>query len=177
MIINFAAEEVRPGSMGRPLPGAEAGLAGRGEDGKIRELGPGERQPDELALRRGRPSMFRGYWRDPQRYDGSFSDGGYVTGDIVRRDEDGYFRFGGRTGDVISANGYLVSPVRSGEPGEELRLELLSFGRRALGAPVPAELAFEAWLPKTRSGKVLRRVRKARELGLPAGDPSTVEEM
>jgi acetyl-CoA synthetase len=213
-IANYAAEEIRPGSMGRPLPGVEIGLVERGEDGKIRELGRTERSSGELALRRGWPSMFRGYWRDPERYDESFSDGWYLTGDIARRDEDGYLWFVGRTSDVISAAGHLVGPfeVESAllmhpavrevgvigkpdpvegervkafitphagyEPDEDLRLELLAFGRRALDVLAPKEIAFETRLPRTRSGKVLRRVLKARELGLPAPeDPSTMEGM
>lgn len=204
-IANYAGEEVRPGSMGRPLPGIGAGLVERGEDGKVRELSGDERQAGELALRRGWPSMFRGYWRDPDRYDESFSDGWYLTGDVARRDEDGYFWFVGRTEDVISAGEYLVGPfevesvllthpaVRETgvigmpdshdgervkavvvphvgyEPDEDLRLELLAFGRRALGALAPREIGFAARLPRTRGGKVLHRVLKTRELGLPDG--------
>ncbi|SFI60641.1 acetyl-CoA synthetase [Amycolatopsis sacchari] len=198
-IANFAGEDVRPGSMGRALPGITAGLVERGEDGKVRELTAGEHQAGELALRRSWPSMFRGYWRDPGRYDESFSDGWYLTGDLARRDDDGYYSYVGRTDEVISARGYRVGPfevesvlvshpaVREAgvigvpdpvdgervkafvtlhagyEPDEELRLELLAFGRRALGALAPAELVFEDSLPRTRTGKVLRRVLKAGE--------------
>jgi acetyl-CoA synthetase len=60
-------------------------------------------------------------------------------------------------------------------PTEELRLELLGFGRRALGAVAPKELVFDDALPHNRSGKVMRRLLKARELGLPEGDLSTLE--
>ncbi|MCK4536472.1 MAG: acetate--CoA ligase, partial [Desulfuromonadales bacterium] len=60
---------------------------------------------------------------------------------------------------------------------EELRLELLGFGRKKLGSAVaPKEIAFIDNLPKTRSGKIMRRLLKARELGLPEGDTSTLEE-
>jgi acetyl-CoA synthetase len=210
MIGNFAAEPVRPGSMGRPLPGINACLLSRGEDGEWHELA-GANQTGELALRRGWPSMFRGYWRDPARYDKSFSDGWYLTGDIARRDEDGYYWFIGRADDVIESAGLLIAPFEvenalmahpaveeagvigkpdaaEGElvkafvtldenyrPTEELRRALLEFGRRALGAAAPREIEFDQHLPHTRSGKVMRRLLRARELGLPEGDLSTLE--
>jgi acetyl-CoA synthetase len=59
---------------------------------------------------------------------------------------------------------------------EALSRELLGFARTRLGPAVaPKEIAFVAALPKTRSGKVLRRLLKARELGLPEGDLSMLE--
>ncbi|WAL68903.1 acetate--CoA ligase [Amycolatopsis cynarae] len=219
MIANFAAEEVRPGSMGRPLPGIEAGLLQRGPDGRalvtdgrVREL-TGAGEEGELALRPGWPSMFRDYWGDRERYEKSFSDGWYLTGDIARRDADGYYWFVGRADDVIKSAGHLVGPFEvesalmahpavaeagvvgkpdpvAGElvkafvtlhegypPTEELRLDLLAFGRRALGAVAPKEIAFDQHLPHTRSGKVMRRLLRARELGLPEGDLSTLESV
>ncbi|MFD0487408.1 hypothetical protein ACFQ0O_10695 [Saccharopolyspora spinosporotrichia] len=66
--------------------------------------------------------------------------------------------------------------LRSGhQPSEELRGELLAFSRRRLGAVAPKELAFDDDLPHTRSGKVMRRLLRSRELGLPEGDLSTLE--
>jgi acetyl-CoA synthetase len=63
------------------------------------------------------------------------------------------------------------------EPSDELRLELLGFARKRLGAAIaPKELAFDNKLPRTRSGKIMRRLLKARELGLSEGDLSTLEE-
>ncbi|HXF51582.1 MAG TPA: acetate--CoA ligase [Dehalococcoidia bacterium] len=63
------------------------------------------------------------------------------------------------------------------EPTDELRRELLRFAREKLGSGVaPREIDFVASLPKTRSGKIMRRLLKARELGLPEGDTSTLEE-
>ena len=60
--------------------------------------------------------------------------------------------------------------------GDDVRLELIGFARKRLGAAVaPREIAFSADLPKTRSGKIMRRLLKARELGLPEGDLSTLE--
>ncbi|WP_331972899.1 acetate--CoA ligase [Actinophytocola sp.] len=217
MISNFRAEEVRPGSMGRPMPGVVAGLLERGDDGrarvvdgKVRELTePGVE--GELALRPGWPSMFRDYLHDAERYRECFADGWYLSGDVARRDADGYYWFVGRADDVIKSAGHLVGPfevesalmahpavaeagvigkpdpvagevvkafvtVRAGyEPTDALRGELLAFGRRALGAVAPKEIVFDQSLPHTRSGKVMRRLLKARELGLPEGDLSTLE--
>lgn len=62
------------------------------------------------------------------------------------------------------------------EPTEALRMELLAHARTRLGAAVaPKEIAFQEQLPRTRSGKIMRRLLKARELGLPEGDTSTLE--
>jgi acetyl-CoA synthetase len=217
MISNYRAEEVRPGSMGRPMPGVVAGLVERGEDGRARVVDGRVREltepgvEGELALRRGWPSMFRAYLHDEERYQKSFVDGWYLTGDVARRDADGYYWFVGRADDVIKSAGHLVGPfevesvllahpavaeagvigkpdpvagelvkafvsLRPGhEPTEALRGELLAFGRRALGAVAPKEIVFDQALPHTRSGKVMRRLLKARELGLPEGDLSTLE--
>jgi acetyl-CoA synthetase len=67
-----------------------------------------------------------------------------------------------------------LKPGREGD--ETLRRELLAFARTRLGAAVaPKEIAFSGTLPRTRSGKIMRRLLKARELGLPEGDTSTLE--
>jgi acetyl-CoA synthetase len=67
--------------------------------------------------------------------------------------------------------------LKSGvEPNEALRKELLGHARKRLGPAVaPKDIAFRQNLPKTRSGKIMRRLLKARELGLPEGDVSTLE--
>jgi len=211
MIANFPGMEIRPGSMGRPVPGIEAAIVRRGEAGGVdvvRE--PGEE--GEIALRPGWPSMFRGYWNEPERYAKCFADGFYLTGDLGRRDADGYFWFVGRADDVIKTSGHLVGPfevesvllahpavaeagvigkpdpvalevvkafvsLKDGyAPDETLRRDLLGFARARLGAVVaPKEIAFLPALPRTRSGKIMRRLLKARELGLPEGDTSTLE--
>ncbi|HUO04151.1 MAG TPA: acetate--CoA ligase [Candidatus Binataceae bacterium] len=211
MIANYAAMDIRPGSMGRPLPGVEAGIVHRHHDGTIETV----TQPDvegELALRPGWPSMFRGYLNETERYRKCFAGGWYLTGDLAKCDADGYFWFVGRADDVIKSSGHLIGPFEvestlmehpavaeagvigkpdlvAGEivkafvelrpgfsPGEELRSELLGFARKRLGAVVaPKEIDFIAAVPKTRSGKIMRRLLKARELGLPEGDLSTLE--
>ena len=212
MIANFAAMEVRPGSMGRPLPGIEAAIVARTGDGGAEEITEPE-VVGELALRPGWPSMFRSYWNEPERYAKCFAGGFYLTGDLARRDADGYYWFVGRADDVIKTMGHLIGPfevesallehpavaeagvigkpdpvagevvkafvaLKGGfEPGDALRRELLALARTRLGAVVaPKEIAFLPMLPRTRSGKIMRRLLKARELGLPEGDTSTLEE-
>jgi acetyl-CoA synthetase len=218
MIANLAGCDIRPGSMGRPLPGVEAAILARGPDGRA-AVHDGKvtviDQPGvdgELALRPGWPSMFRGYLHDQARYEASFSGGWYLTGDVARRDPDGWLWFVGRADDVIKSAGHLIGPfevesvlmehpavVEAGvigvpdpvagevvkafvtlgpghEASDDVRLELIGFARRRLGAAVaPREIAFDQHLPHTKSGKILRRLLKARELGLPEGDLSTLE--
>ena len=212
MIANFASMDVRPGSMGRPLPGVEAAVVHRTGDGDGVERVEEPGTEGELALRAGWPSMFRTYLGEEERYRDCFADGWYLTGDLVRRDEDGYFWFVARADDVIKSAGHLVGPfevesvlmehdgvaeaavigkpdpvtgelvkafvvpARGREPGDELRRDLLGFARERMGAAVaPKEIDFVESVPKTRSGKVMRRLLKARELGLPEGDVSTLE--
>jgi len=210
MIANFPAMDVKPGSMGRPVPGIEAGIVRRAGD-TVEEV----REPDamgELALRPGWPSMFRGYLGEEERYRKCFAGGWYLSGDLARRDAEGYYWFVGRSDDVIKSSGHLIGPfeVESvlmehpavaeagviGKPdpvageivkafvslkagftaGDELRRDLLAHARRRLGAAVaPKEIDFLPELPRTRSGKILRRLLKAREMGLPEGDLSTLE--
>jgi len=211
MIANTPAMDIKPGSMGKPLPGVDACVVRKGDDGTVEEV----REPNvegELALSPGWPSMFRGYLNQEDRYRKCFAGGYYLTGDLARRDEDGYFWFVGRADDVIKSAGHLIGPfeVESalmehpavaeagvigkpdpvvGEtvkafvslkagflPTEDLRLALLGHARKRLGAAVaPKEIAFLPVLPRTRSGKIMRRLLKARELGLPEGDTSTLE--
>jgi acetyl-CoA synthetase len=217
MIANFLSSDIKPGSMGRPLPGIDAAILRRDEHGKIvvrdgvaEECVPGE--DGELALRAGWPSMFRGYLGEEGRYRKSFCEGWYLSGDLARRDADGYFWFVGRGDDVIKSAGHLIGPfevesalmehpavaeagvigtpdpivgavvkafvvLRAGhETSEDLRLDILGFARKRLGAAVaPKEIEFCSDLPKTRSGKIMRRLLRARELGQPEGDLSMLE--
>jgi acetyl-CoA synthetase len=218
MVANLAGCDIRPGSMGRPLPGVEVAILARGPDGRAAvrdgrvEVIERPGVDGELALRPGWPSMFRGYLHDEARYRASFAGGWYLTGDVARQDADGWLWFVGRADDVIKSAGHLIGPfevesvlmehpavVEAGvigvpdpvagevvkafvtlaagyEPSEDLRLDLIAFARRRLGAAVaPRQIAFDQHLPKTKSGKILRRLLKARELGLPEGDLSTLE--
>jgi acetyl-CoA synthetase len=209
MIANTRAMDVKPGSMGKPLPGVEAGIVSR-DDGDVTALGAGE--VGELALRPGWPSMMRGYLHEEARYRKAFAGGWYLTGDLAMRDGDGYFWFVGRADDLIKTSGHLIGPfeVESAliehdavaeagvigipdetageivkayvalnpgfEPSEALERDIRGHARKRLGPAVaPREIVFRQSLPKTRSGKIMRRLLKARELGLPEGDISTLE--
>jgi acetyl-CoA synthetase len=210
MIANTPAQDIKPGSMGRPLPGVQA-LIVRRTDGAIVPVDTPDAE-GELALRAGWPSMFRGYLGQDKRYQKCFAADLYLTGDLARCDADGYFWFVGRADDVIKSAGHLIGPfevesvlmehaavaeagvigkpdplvgevvkafvsLKKGvEASEVLRMELLGHARKRLGAAVaPKEIAFLPNLPRTRSGKIMRRLLKARELGLPEGDTSTLE--
>ena len=207
LIANSPSVPVRPGSMGRPMPGITPGIL----DEDFNEVGPGE--DGDLAIRPGWPSMFQTYWNNTEMYNSRFKKGWYMTGDRARIDEDGYYWFVGRADDVINTAGHLVGPfevesaliehpavaeagvigkpdpiamevvkafvsLKDGyEETAELRRNITRFARQKLSAAVaPREIEFIASLPKTRSGKIMRRLLKARELGLPEGDTSTLED-
>ena len=211
MIANYASMDIKPGSMGRPLPGIEAAIVKKSEAGSIEVIEEPNVQ-GELALRPGWPSMFRAYLNEPERYQKCFVGGFYLTGDLARKDSDGYYWFVGRKDDVIKTSGHLIGPfevesilmehqavaeagvigkpdpvamevvkafvlLKDGyRPSVSLKRELLGFARVRLGAVVaPKEIEFVTALPHTRSGKIMRRLLKAREMGLPEGDISTLE--
>ena len=204
---NYASSEIRPGSMGRPIPGVELAIL----DEDFKPVGPG--QDGNLAVRPGWPSMFQHYWQKTDMYNSRFKRGWYITGDTANVDKDGYFWFVGRADDVINTAGHLVGPfevesalieheavaeagvigkpdpiamelvkafvsLKEGfEPSEKLRRDIMRFVRSKMAAAVaPREIEFIDSLPKTRSGKIMRRLLKARELGLPEGDTSTLED-
>ena len=210
MIANYAAMDVKPGSMGKPLPGIIAGIVEISGD-EVSELAA-PMAIGELALRPGWPSMMRGYLNEEARYQKCFKGGWYLSGDLAMRDADGYFWFVGRADDLIKSAGHLIGPfevesalmehnavaevaviglpdetagqmvkayvaLKPGhEPTEDLRLDLMGHARKRLGPAVaPKDIAFRQNLPKTRSGKIMRRLLKAREMGLPEGDISTLE--
>jgi acetyl-CoA synthetase len=212
MIANFASVDIKPGSMGLPFPGIEAAIVQRVSESAAEVVVAPDDTVGELALKAGWPSMFRGYLNNEAKYRECFAGDWYLSGDLARRDADGYFWFVGRADDVIKSAGHLISPFEvesallshpavaqagvigvpdpvSGasvkafvelKPGSQasvqLRQELLAHARRRLGAAVaPRDLAFIESLPRTRSGKIMRRVLRARELGLPEGDLSTLE--
>jgi acetyl-CoA synthetase len=218
MVANTAAMDIRPGSMGLPLPGVEVALLRADDEGHalVRD-GHAEviTAPDVeglLALKPGWPSMFRAYLHDEERYRACFVDGWYVSGDLVRRDADGYLWFISRADDVIKTAGHLIGPfevesvllahpavaeagvygvpdpvagavvhavvsLKAGHTWDDaLQRDLLAHARRHLGPAVAPRLIQVAdSVPKTRSGKIMRRVLRARELGLPEGDLSTME--
>ncbi|WP_170885648.1 acetate--CoA ligase [Bacillus alkalicellulosilyticus] len=208
LICNYPCMEVRPGSMGKPLPGIKAAII----DDQGNELPPN--RMGNLAIKKGWPSMMRAVWNNPEKYNSYFEiEGWYVSGDSAYMDEDGYFWFQGRIDDVIMTAGERVGPfeveskliehpavaeagvigkpdpvrgeiikafiaLREGhEPSEELIDEIRLFVKKGLAAhAAPREIEFREKLPKTRSGKIMRRVLKAWELDLPTGDLSTMED-
>ena len=211
MISNYRSMPVKPGSMGKPLPGIEAAIA-EISDNSLNIITEAAKN-GHLVLKRGWPSMFTTYLFEEERYKKCFREEWYITGDLARKDADGYYWFAGRADDIIKTSGHMVGPfevestlmshplvaeaavigkpepvigeiikafvvLKAGNTGSEtLKLDIIAHARRKLGSAVaPKELAFAESLPKTRSGKILRRLLKARELGLPEGDLSTLEQ-
>ncbi|MFS0616095.1 acetate--CoA ligase [Lederbergia ruris] len=208
LIVNFPCLEIKPGSMGKPIPGVEAAIVD--DQGNI--LPPN--RMGNLAIKKGWPSMMREIWNNQAKYDSYFLPGGwYVSGDSAYMDEDGYFFFQGRVDDVIMTSGERVGPfeveskilehpavaeagvigkpdrvrgeiikafvalLEGNEPTDELKEDIRQFVKKGLAAhAAPREIEFRDKLPKTRSGKIMRRVLKAWELDLPTGDLSTMED-
>ncbi|WP_049996827.1 acyl-CoA synthetase [Halococcus sediminicola] len=109
VINNYPMMELRPGSMGKPLPGVESAIVDP-ETGEV--LDPGE--TGEIAHRGEFPCFFAEYWENPEKTDGCFVEGSdgewYLSGDLAHLDEDGYFWFEGRADDVILSSGYRIGP-------------------------------------------------------------------
>ena len=208
LICNYPCMVMKPGSMGKPIPGVVAAIV----DDQGNELPPN--RMGNLAIKKGWPSMMYQIWNNPQKYESYFlSNDWYVSGDSAYMDEEGYFWFQGRIDDVIMTSGERVGPfeveskllehpavaeagvigkpdpVRGEiikafialldgyEPSEELVEDIRQFVKKGLAAhAAPREIEFRDKLPKTRSGKIMRRVLKAWELDLPTGDLSTMED-
>ena len=109
IVNNYPTMELRPGSMGKPLPGIEAAVVDP-DTGEVLE--PGE--TGEIAQRGDYPCFFAGYWQQPEKTADCFVDGPdgewYLSGDLGHLDEDGYFWFEGRADDVILSAGYRIGP-------------------------------------------------------------------
>ncbi|OPY26427.1 MAG: Acetyl-coenzyme A synthetase [Methanomassiliicoccales archaeon PtaU1.Bin030] len=208
LICNYPCMAIKPGSMGRPIPGVIAAVVD--ENGV--EVPP--KKEGFLALRPGWPSMMLGIWRNTSRFKEYFRvPGWYIAGDQAYKDEDGYFWFLGRADDVIKTSGERLGPFEvesaliehpavaeagvigkpdelRGEivkafitlrpehkPSEQLKEDISKFVKTRLAYyAYPREIEFVDSLPKTRSGKIMRRVLKAKELGQPLGDLSTLED-
>ncbi|MEC1613005.1 acetate--CoA ligase [Bacillus mojavensis] len=208
LICNYPCMNIKPGSMGKPIPGVEAAIV----DNQGNELPP--YRMGNLAIKKGWPSMMHTIWNNPEKYESYFMPGGwYVSGDSAYMDDEGYFWFQGRVDDVIMTSGERVGPfevesklvehpaiaeagvigkpdpvrgeiikafiaLREGfEPSDKLKEDIRQFVKQGLAAhAAPREIEFKDKLPKTRSGKIMRRVLKAWELNLPAGDLSTMED-
>jgi acetyl-CoA synthetase len=204
---NYRSLPLRPGSMGKPLPGIKLAII----DDEGKELPPNTM--GNLAIKAPWPGMMRQIWNNPEKYREYFQSGWYISGDSAYQDESGYFWFEGRVDDVINTAGERVGPfevesklvehpavaeagvigipdpvrgqiikafvtLRSGYvPSEELIEDIRNYVKKNLAAhAAPRLIEFRDKMPKTRSGKIMRRVLKAWELGLPTGDLSTMED-
>ena len=205
-----ATMTVKPGRVGRPLPGADMDIVDR-EGHPITEPNKG----GLLVIKRPFPHFFRTVYGDPERYakDWNTIPGVYSTGDVALRDSDGYYMVVGRADDVLNVAGHRIGSAEvesalvshpsvaeaavigkpdelrgesikgfvtlrvGSDPSEAMADALKLHVRNELGPiAVPAELEFTQTLPKTRSGKIMRRLLKAQELGLDPGDITTLEE-
>jgi acetyl-CoA synthetase len=201
---------LKPGSVCKPLPGVEADIY----DEQGQSVPPG--QGGYLVIKKPWPAMACGLYNDPERYVQTYwtkFPGVYLTGDVARRDGDGYIWIQGRSDDVLNIGGHRIGVAEleaafsshkavaeaavigvpdkiRGEaakaflvlnPGieasNELVKELMEHLRRELGpVAIVNSFSFPQSLPKTRSGKIVRRILKAQELGLPVGDTSSLED-
>jgi acetyl-CoA synthetase len=189
---NSPGQEVRPGSMGRPLPGYRVALL----DGAGREADEGE---IALALSPRPRGLMVGYVDDVERTAAATAGGYYRTGDEAFKDGAGYFHYVGRGDDVFKSSDYRISPfelesvliehpsvaevavvpcpdplrttvpkayvalVPGAGPSADLAREILTFAREKL-APYKRIRRLEfAELPKTISGKIRRVDLRARE--------------
>ena len=207
MIANRPGLEIRPGSMGKPVGKISAIISSEsGDELPVEETG-------SLRIKKNWSSMFRAYLNMEQQYQNKFHGGYYDTGDLAKKDKDGYFWFIGRNDDVINTSGHLVGPFEIesslleleeivdvaiiGAPDAMLFEKIIAFVTLKSGLvwskslevkcriqistqispiAVPSEFIVTNNIPKNRSGKIMRRVLKARYLGQDVGDISTLEE-
>jgi len=207
-ITNYPSLDIKPGSMGKPLPGIEAAILD--QDNNILA----DEAEGDLALKAASvSSLMKTIWNNQEKYDSYFRGEWYISGDRATRDKDGYFWFVGRSDDVINTAGERIGPfevesalvaypdvieagvigkpdeirgeiikafvvLRPGvEASDELKEKLKAHVKEHLaGHAYPREIDFIDKLPKTRSGKIMRRILKAQELGEDIGDTSTLED-
>jgi acetyl-CoA synthetase len=201
---------LKPGSATRTFPGISAEI--RNERGEVVEVGGGL-----LALTRPWPSMLRGIYGDPERYERQYwnkwGPGVYVTGDGAKRDSDGYFWLLGRVDDVINVAGHRIGTMevesalvdhpsvaeaavvgrtheikgqavaafvtlKDGTPGTPRLIDdLKEHVVKKIGAIArPDDILFTADLPKTRSGKIMRRLLRDIAEGKALGDTTTLAD-
>jgi acetyl-CoA synthetase len=209
MISNVPGLPIKPGSMGKPVPGIAAAILDQQTFQPITVPG----KVGLIAFRPPWPSMFRGYFKAEKTYQSKFVGDYYLTGDRGSVDSDGYYWFVGRDDDVINTAGHLVGPfevesallrhpavaesaaVSKPDPtygevvkafiilrpehtgSDELKLDIMNFVRKHLSPlAMPHAIDFVEKLPKTRSGKIVRRMLRAQEWGEPVGDLSSLDD-
>jgi acetyl-CoA synthetase len=190
---NPPGQPLKPGSMGRPLPGYDVAL-----------LDPDGRPADEgeisLSLSPRPLALMAGYLDDEERTSAAMREGWYHTGDVASRDAEGYITYVGRADDVFKASDYRISPfelesvliehaavaeaavvpspdpirlavpkaiviLRAGfQPSAELAQDILSFCRSRLAAYKRIRILEFGELPKTLSGKIRRVELRQREM-------------
>jgi len=209
MVTTILGEPMRPGFVGKPIPGVVADVV----DKNGTSLPPNK--SGFLVIREPWPAMMRTVYNNDERYRKYWETvpGCYLVGDLAVRGEDGYIMVIGRSDDLIIVAGHnigtaevesaLVShqavaeaavigkpdPVKGNiikafvslrvghTPSDRLKNELIYHVRITLGPiAMPSEIEFMDQLPKTRSGKIVRRVLKAKEMGMDPGDISTLDE-
>ena len=207
MIVNYPCLPIKPGSMGKPIPGIKAVIV----DEKGKELK--DKKEGNLAFKPNWPAKMNKIWKNEKLYKSYFSHGWYLSGDQAFRDKDGYYWFSGRKSEIIKTSGERVGTFEvesvlnrypavleaavigkpdklRGEiikafvvlkptlkPSEILETKLQEYVKSHLaGHAYPREIDFVKSLPKNKSGKIMRRLLKNKELGLPIGDISTLED-
>jgi acyl-coenzyme A synthetase/AMP-(fatty) acid ligase len=108
-VLNYPCMRVKPGSMGRALPGTEVAVVG--SDNRL--LPPGD--PGTLAIKLPNPQMMLGYWQAPELTAEAYvtidATQWFLSGDTAVMDEDGYLFYQGRADDVINSAGYRIGPL------------------------------------------------------------------
>jgi len=211
MVTPTPCNVLKPGSAFKPFPGVHVDVVDA--HGESVQAGKG----GFVVMKEPWPAMLTTLYKDPEKYVEIYWSkipGVYTAGDIATKDQEGYFRFQGRSDDVLNIAGHRVGTAEvesalvshkfvaeaacigvpdkvKGEVAQlyvtlkegieedetELVTELKKHVRKELGPIVVIRgIKFQDKLPKTRSGKIMRRVLKARELGLQEGDLSTLED-
>jgi benzoate-CoA ligase family protein len=190
---NMPGMKIKFGSCGKPQPGHICEII----DNKGNLLPIGE--PGILGIKKNDPGLFSEYWNKKDNTKKSFKNDWFLTGDILYKDEEGYFWFSGRDDDLIMASGYRISPFEvessiishpkvleaavvaspdelrgvivkafvilkeKNNASDELIKEIQNYSKQ-ISAPYkyPREIEFVNELPKTQSGKIMRK--KLREL-------------
>jgi len=211
MVTSVPVNLLKPGSATKPFPGIHADVVDR--NGNSVPVGKG----GFLVIKNPWPAMLRTLWGEPERYKREYFEvipgGVYTTGDLARKDEDGYFWIQGRADDVLNIAGYRVGTAEvedvvlshpaiaeaacvgvpdqiKGETAkvfvvlkdgysanDKLDKDLRQLIKSELGpVAIIKAIEFVSSLPKTKSGKIMRRVLKARELGIDPGDLTTLAD-